>query len=244
MHVPFMENSSELEKNMDSELLTESSLFDVNKPLKLYFNRKHALRKSTLINVLSPLFVALPVIFILLLFWLLKTIFGDTGKELQALSYFCVAFFTLLAIPSLVFVNVLSHRAFKEALKPAIEVDLIGITINCAGRNYKKIPWEQIQEVRTFKIYGWNYVRVIPHDPSILSQYECEDETQSGRILHAFLKKLIVLSKFSSMGISNEKLNKVYSQPHIDIPDEFLPLGAQEVVESINLRLKNTDKML
>jgi len=239
-----MENSSELEKNMDSELLTESSLFDAKKPLKLYFNRKQALRKAKRISLLSPFIIALPIIFLFLLYLALKSIFGDAVRGLQTIYFYSAVFVTVLATPGIVLINVLGDRSFKESLKPAIEIDPTGISINCAGRNFKKIPWEHIQEVKTFSIYGWHYVRVIPHDPSILSQYECEEETQSGRLLYAFMKKVIALSKFLSMGMRNDRLNRIYSQPFIDIPDEFLPLGAEEVVESINIRLKNADKML
>jgi hypothetical protein len=221
-----MENSSDLEKSVDSEILTESSLFDANKPLKLYFNRKHALRKSKWISLVSPISIALPIVFVFLLYWFMKSIFGDSVEGLQDICFFSVVFIVISATPLIVLINVLGHRTFKEALKPAIEVDPIGISINCAGRNFKKIPWQYIREVKTFKIYGWSYVRVIPHDPSILSQYECEEETQSGRLLNACMGK------------------RVYSQPCIDIPDEFLPIGAQEVVDSINIRLKNADKML
>ncbi|MCW5822710.1 MAG: hypothetical protein KIT34_07890 [Cyanobacteria bacterium TGS_CYA1] len=238
-----MEEKFDLEKKLDSELLTESSLFDANKPLKLYFNRKNALRRSKRISLLSPILIALPVIFLFLLYCVMKVIFGDAVRSLQTIYFFSAVFIVLLATPCIVLINVLGHRTYKESLKPAIEIDPTGISINCAGRNFRRIPWELIREVTKFEIYGWTYVRVVPHDPSILKHYECEDETQSGRLLWAFMKRTVVVAKFLSMGRMNDKLNQVYSQPWIDIPDEFLPLGAQEVVDSINIRLMKIKRL-
>ncbi len=234
-----MDNKSDNEKQLDFETLSATSLADPSKPLKLYLNRERALRASIQSRIFSLILLAFPCVFFLLLYSVLRLICGETAMFLKSIYIISAIAMYVILVPAFILIDFFNTKAIKQSIKPVIEIDSDGLSIHCTGRNYEKIPWEYIQEVKMFCWLNWRCVRVVPHDPISLAPFASEDETHSGKNLTAMTKTLIAITKFlpfKGKGVT-AKMKLVSTPPFIDVADAFLPLDAEEVVEAINIRL-------
>lgn len=204
------------------------NLEDMTQPLILYWNRRDAVRglnrQSRWLSLFTLVLFAIPFV---------PAIWGSHvfTKSADAILFVFVVIYIFLVDWG---ISMLARRDFTESLDPIIEIREEGLTIRCPTRHFENIPWDEIKEIYAF-IYIWRFVGIVPRDLEKTLKHSRKDRSRLGRILAAFM-----------MGTKNTaRLNRVtqplcsifgIQSPAIQIPSQWLPLTADEIVEIMNAR--------
>ena len=226
-----MDETPENEKRLDFDVVAGLSLTDPSKPLRLYWNRKRALEENKRTRLWAPL---LPIALITVLFSIYFFIASIISSELAALlkrMYFLLFLFLIpFSIIVAIAVDFALRKEIHQSVLPILEMDSDGVSVRCPQRNFDKIPWSYIREVKTIHWLNWRSVRIVPYDRNSLRQFAIEDKSR--------LKGLLKLAELLSLGLMKDRMDSIiFTPPYIDVADAWLPLDADEVVEAINLRL-------
>ncbi len=226
-----MDGTPENEKQLDFDVVAGLSLTDPGKPLRLYWNRERALKENKRTRLWAP-FLPFALLFVLCsVYFFIASIVSSELAALLARMYPLLFLFVIsVSIIAAVTVDFALRKEIHQSVLPIIEMDSEGLSVRCPQRNFEKIPWSYIREVKTFCWLNWRSVRIVPYDRNSLRQFAVEDKSR--------LTGLLKLSEILAMGMMKEKMDSIiFTPPYIDVADAWLPLDAEEVVEAINLRL-------
>jgi hypothetical protein len=153
-------------------------------------------------------------------------------RGMHSVANFIVIPFYLIALYFLAVMIWADITSRKKALKefaaitaPVMDIRPDGLSISCPTTYYESIPWNQIKEVKPYSFSSWRFVRIVLRSRAALEKYELEDDSASGRSL-ALMKKRLVY-----------KLISARLEPAIDVPEHWLPLSVEEVIECLRPRL-------
>lgn len=230
-----MDETPESEKLLDFDVVAGLSLTDPSKPLRLYWNRERALKENKRARLWA---LFLPFALLVTLCSISFFFASIVSREFAALLSKMQLLLFLIAIPvvtiAAITVDFALRKEIHQSVLPIIEMDSEGLSIRCPQRNFEKIPWNYIREVKTFSWLNWRSIRIVPHDGNSLRQFAVEDKSR----LTALLKGLLKLSEILTFGKMRTKMDSIIFTPeYIDVADAWLALDADEVVEAINLRL-------
>ncbi len=219
-----MDETPANEKLLDFEVEAGLSLTDPCKPLRLYWNREKALRQIKRTR-LWELFLLVALIVLFSIIVSISSLISSEYAALLARMYFLV-FVIVISVSLKVEFDL--RREIQQSVMPVLEIDSDGVSVHCPQRNFDKIPWSYIREVKTFSWLTWRSVRIVPHDRNSLRQFAVEDRSRLTMLTKLVDKLIIHPKRMESI---------ILTPPYIDVPDAWLPLDADEVVEAINLRL-------
>ena len=116
-------------------------------------------------------------------------------------------------------------KEFAAITAPVMDIRPDGLSISGPFTYYESIPWNQIKEVKPYSFYGCRYVRIVLKSLAALEKYEVEDNSPSGKRI-ARAKKSNSYKKYIAK-----------HGPTIDVPEHWLPLSVEEVIECLRPRL-------
>lgn len=220
----------EPDQEPDFDTIHGTSLTDPSKPLVLYWNRRSALERLKRFDEWDLHILKFDAAMLAALITLPHLFVWITG--MQSVANFIVIPCYLTAVCSLalmIWAGITSRKkAFKEfaaITAPVMDIRPDGLSISCPTTHYESIPWDQIKEVKLYCFNGWRYVRIVLKSLAALEKYELEDNSPRGKRI-ARAKR----SKFYKSYIAKHG-------PAIDVPEQWLPLSVEEVIECLRPRL-------
>ena len=220
----------EPDQEPDFDTIHGTSLTDPSKPLVLYWNRRSALERLKRFDKWDLHILIFDAATLSVLIAMPHLLVWITG--MHSVANFIVIPCYLTAVCNLALMIWAGITSRKNALKefaaitaPVMDIRPDGLSISCPTRHYGPIPWDQIKEVKPYSFSSWRYVRIVLKSKAALEKYELEDDSASGRSL-AHLKKGLAY-----------RLITARLEPAIDVPEHWLPLSVEEVIECLRPRL-------
>lgn len=220
----------EPDQEPDFDTIHGTSLTDPSKPLVLYWNRRSALERLKRFDEWDLHILKFDAAMLAVLIAMPHLLIWFTG--MQSVANFIVIPAYLIAIYFLavmIWADIYTRRKFLKEFAaitaPVMDIRPDGLSISCPSRHYGPIPWDQIKEVKPYSFSSWRFVRIVLRSRAALEKYELEDDSASGRSL-ALMKKRLVY-----------KLITARLEPAIDVPEHWLPLSVEEVIECLRPRL-------
>lgn len=230
-----MDETPKNEKQLDFDVVAGLSLTDPSKPLRLYWNRERALEQNKRIRLLAPFLpLALLIVLCSITFYFASIVSSEFAAFLSKMHTLLFLISIPVIIVTAIIVDSAMRKEIHQSVLPILEMDSEGLSIRCPQRNFDKIPWSYIREVKTFSWLNWRSIRIVPHDRNSLRQFAVEDKS----MLTALIKGLFKLAEILTFGRMKNKMDSIIFTPeYIDVADAWLALDADQVVEAINLRL-------
>ena len=231
---------AESELEMDFDTIHGTSLTDPSKPLVLYWNRQAAVEQQKthnrfLVRVALPFLLSIWIVLIIL-----ANLFAPPARSVDVVYPIVMAIFPPLLI---IFGTISSSRKrmddFTKTLTPVLALSAEGLSVRCPGRNFGVVPWSAVKDVKTDSCrlflgdHEERFVRIVFSGYSAVKEYKLEDTSYAGQYY---------TSREEHEKWRNERCLIKRPPPKdedycVDIPESWLPLSAEDVVEAVRLRL-------
>lgn len=219
----------EPDQEPDFDTIHGTSLTDPSKPLLLYWNRRSALESLKRFDKWDLHILKFDAAMLAALITLPHLFVWITGMHSVA-NFIVIPCLTAVCSLALMIWTGITSR--KKALKefaaitaPVMDIRPDGLSISCPTTYYESIPWNQIKEVKPYSFYGCRYVRIVLKSLAALEKYEVEDNSPRGKRIARAKKSNSYKSYIAKHG------------PTIDVPEHWLPLSVEEVIECLRPRL-------
>lgn len=225
---------------MDFDTIHGTSLTDPSKPLVLYWNRQAAVEHYQKHNrfVLFTLMVFVPAVWFLMLSFIHFFIHPFSSTDVFVFAMLSLVI-PLMAIPACFSTSRNIVDDLSKTMTPVIELSSEGLSVRCPGRNFGVVPWSFVNDaqIHCLKLFPGakeeRFVRIVFSSYSAVKEYKLEDDSYMGQYHLApedYEKWRIERSLIKLPPPKNEDYC-------VDIPESWLPLSAEDVVEAVRLRL-------
>ena len=225
---------------MDFDTIHGTSLTDPSKPLILYWNRQAAVEHQNahnrfVVRVALPFLLSIWIVLIVL-----ANVLAPPARSIDVVYPVFMAIFPPLLI---IFSAISSSRKrmddFTKTLTPVLELSAEGLSVRCPGRNFGVVPWSAVKDVKTDSSrlflgdHEERFVRIVFSSYSAIKKYKLKDDSYMGQY-HLAPEDY---EKWRNERCLIKRLPPKDEDYFVDIPESWLPLSAEDVVEAVRLRL-------